>query len=95
MTACVAVATTRLDKPSDAEIAEAIRDLLLKRGAGKTICPSEAARSLRSEWRPLMPDVRRVAAGLPDIVATQKGAPVYPAQARGPIRLGFLPQDPG
>ena len=58
------------------------------RGPGKTFCPSEAARQIRTEWRGLMPDVRRVAAGLP-LRATQKGAPIDPVTAIGPIRLGL------
>jgi hypothetical protein len=37
-----------------------------------------------------MPEVRRVAATLP-LVATQKGAPVDPLTARGPIRLRLAP----
>jgi hypothetical protein len=53
----------------------------------KTFCPSEAARALATNWRPLMPEVRRVAATLP-LVATQKGHPVDPLTAKGPIRLG-------
>jgi hypothetical protein len=38
-----------------------------------------------------MPEVRRVAAMLP-LLATQKGRPVDPLTAKGPIRLG-LPDD--
>jgi hypothetical protein len=38
-----------------------------------------------------LPEVRRVAAMLP-LRATQKGAPVDPVTARGPIRLGLPPQ---
>ncbi len=54
--------------------------------APKTFCPSEAARLLSADWRLLMPDVRRVAATLP-LIATQKGQPVDPLTAKGPIRL--------
>ena len=74
-------------KPSDAEIADRIRDLCHARGAGKSICPSEVARALHGDWRALMPDVRRVAGTLDGIEATQKGQPVDPIMARGPIRL--------
>ena len=74
-------------KPTDAEIEGQIRDLCHARGAGKSICPSEVPRAFGSDWRALMPDVRRVAGTLDGIVATQKGAPVDPATARGPIRL--------
>jgi hypothetical protein len=71
---------------ADVAIADALMDLAHRRGAGASFCPSEAARALSDDWRPLMPEVRRVAATLP-LVATQKGAPVDPLSARGPIRL--------
>ncbi|WP_245818931.1 DUF3253 domain-containing protein [Marivita hallyeonensis] len=74
--------------PSDAEIADVLLDLAHQRGSGKTFCPSEAARRLAADWRPLMPDVRRVAADL-SLRATQKGKPVDPVIAKGPIRLGL------
>jgi hypothetical protein len=73
---------------TDAAIAEVLMELAHRRGAGRTFCPSEAARALSEDWRPLMPEVRRVAAELP-LRATQKGAPVDPVAARGPIRLGL------
>ncbi|MBV0911636.1 DUF3253 domain-containing protein [Anianabacter salinae] len=73
---------------TDEAIAAALMDLAHARGAGKTFCPSEAARALAAEWRPLMPDVRRVASALP-LSATQGGAPVDSVAARGPIRLGL------
>lgn len=71
---------------TDEEIAAVLMSLAHARGPGKSFCPSEAARRLSDDWRPLMADIRRVAAGLP-LVATQKGVPVAPVQARGPIRL--------
>ncbi len=74
----------------DALIAEALLRLAAER-AGKTFCPSEAARALACDWRPLMLDVRRVAADL-GLRATQRGVVVNPLTARGPIRLS---QDPG
>lgn len=73
---------------TDDEIADALMRLARARGAGKTFCPSEAARALSGDWRALMPRVREVAAGLP-LVATQKGQAVDPVTARGPIRLGL------
>jgi hypothetical protein len=72
--------------PSDAEIAATLMRLARMRGADKSFCPSEAARALASDWRALMPEVRRVAADLP-LRATQKGRSVDPVAARGPIRL--------
>lgn len=80
----------------DDELAEAIFALLTERGAGKTICPSEAARRVQpNDWRPLMEPVRNVAARLAGegrLVVTQRGEPVDIAAARGPIRLR-LPQE--
>ncbi len=84
-------------KPGKAEAAmEAkILELLRERGAGKTICPSEAARALGDSekpesWQPLMEPARAVARrmvaqGL--IVITQGGQVVEPSTAKGPIRL--------
>ena len=73
--------------------------LLQARGAGKTICPSEAARAVagaadgqehRADWEPLMEPARAaarrlVAAG--KIVITQGGRFVDASTARGAIRL--------
>lgn len=72
-----------------------IRECILKqvqqRGPDKSICPSEVARSLGGEtWRSLMPLVREVGADLAKsgaIVVTQKGVPVDPHMAKGPIRF--------
>lgn len=73
---------------SDAEIAAVLMALAEVRGPSKTFCPSEAARRLAEDWRPLMPEVRRVAATLP-LRATQGGEPVDPLAASGPIRLSL------
>ncbi len=49
-------------KPSNSTIRKAILQLLETRGEGKTICPSEVARTLagdaRSDWEPLIEPVR-------------------------------------
>lgn len=73
----------------DDVIAEALRRMANERGTS-TFCPSETARALATDWRPLMPEVRRVAAALCDaneLKCTQRGQPAYPLTARGPIRL--------
>jgi hypothetical protein len=79
---------------TDAALEAAILTLLDARGAGKTICPSEAARKVagddRAAWEPLMEPARSaarrlVAAGR--ILITQGGQVVDPSRARGPIRL--------
>lgn len=76
--------------PSDNTIRAALLALAQARGAGKSFCPSEVARTLSDDWRPLMPAIRAVASVLQTeglLVATQKGRPVHPEHARGPIRL--------
>ncbi len=77
--------------PEDDRIADVLMDLAEARGPSKTFCPSEAARKLAQDWRPLMDGVRRVAATLP-LVTTQGGARVDPRSAKGPIRLAIDPE---
>ncbi|MDG4647390.1 DUF3253 domain-containing protein [Roseibacterium sp. SDUM158017] len=72
--------------PDDARIAEVLMDMAERRGVSKSFCPSEAARALSDDWRPLMPAIRRVAASLP-LAATQGGRRVDAVRTRGPIRL--------
>jgi len=74
--------------PGDDTIAGVLMALAEARGPGKTFCPSEAARRLSDDGRPLMPEIRRVAADLA-LQATQKGRPVDARTAQGPIRLGL------
>jgi hypothetical protein len=76
--------------PTAAAIAKSIRKLLRERGAGKTICPSEVARDLADDWRPLMDPIRKVAAKLVEegeLIVTQRGRRVDALEAHGPIRL--------
>ena len=79
----------------DKELEATILRLLAERGAGKTICPSEAARAVagsdeREAWEPLMEPARAAArrlvtAGKIDIM--QHGSVVDGSTAKGPIRL--------
>jgi hypothetical protein len=73
------------------EVAKKILELVRRRGAGKTVCPSEVARALDEEdWRPLMKEVRREAAELARkdrIEVLQKGKVVDIQKTRGAIRL--------
>ena len=93
--------------PSAAEVREsggmaehpleaAIFDLLSRREAGRTICPSEAAKAVDPEgWRRLMPQARGVAVGLARagrLVITRKGRAVDPEAFKGVYRLR-LPGD--
>ena len=76
-----------MTEPGAEAIRAAILDLALRRGAGASFCPSAVARALADDWRPLMPAVRQAAAGMDGIEATQRGRPVDPRTAVGPIRL--------
>lgn len=85
---------TRKPRPPDPDaIEKVILDLVHQRGAGKTICPSEAARRLDAEhWRRLMPPVRDVAARMAragQIQIRRKGKVIDPDTMRGVIRLGL------
>ena len=77
--------------PIDKKIANLILEILLRRDPGKTICPSEVARSLYPEnWREEMEHVREIARVLVsegEIVITQKGIEVDPENFKGAIRL--------
>lgn len=87
----------RSHKPGDRERALelSILQLLRQRGAGKTICPSEAARAVagsddRDAWEPLMEPARAAARRLVasgSIEVTQGGHVVDASTAKGPIRL--------
>lgn len=75
---------------TDRRLEQAIRDLLAARADDATICPSEAARRVAGDWRPLMEPARRaarrlVAAGEVDVL--QHGRVVDPSTARGPLRI--------
>lgn len=79
-------------------IPDAILRLCIERGAGKTICPTEAARALAGDaagdlaWREWLPKVRSAAVHLAregKIVIYRKGKPVDPDNFRGVIRLGL------
>jgi hypothetical protein len=74
---------------SDDEIRAVLLDLAFARGRAKSFCPSEAAKRLAPDWRRLMPDIRRVAAGLAELRASQRGVEVDPLTARGAIRLSL------
>ena len=73
------------------KISDTILEMLLTRGEGKTICPSEVARKLFPEdWRDQMEVVRIEAKKLVKegkLVITQKGKMVDPEAIKGAIRL--------
>ena len=71
-----------------------ILEILSKRKAGSTCCPSEAPRQLCPEdWRPLMHTTRVAAQELVQegkIEVTQKGQVVNLQEVKGPIRLRMV-----
>lgn len=86
----------------DQQLEDAILELLERRPASATICPSEAARAVAGgndgggtstgdeAWRALMEPARRAARRLVErdlVEITQKGKVVDPSTARGPIRV--------
>ena len=83
--------TTPFTPPGTDIIQASILDLTTARGPGKSICPSEVARSLEPErWQSLMTAVRQAAIGLVKagrIDILRKGRPVPPEEVRGVIRL--------
>jgi len=81
---------------TDTALEVSLRDLLARRAASATACPSEAARAVAAAagdgdgWRELMEPARAaarrlVAAG--EVEITQGGHVVDPSTARGPIRV--------
>lgn len=85
--------SSRKRMSGDATIRRLLRQLANER-APKTFCPSEVARQLAKEWRPLMPRVRTVAAHLiadGELQCLQRGRVVSIDAARGPIRLRATP----
>jgi hypothetical protein len=76
-------------REKDLEIA--ILDLLANRAKDASLCPSEVARAVdASNWRQLMEPTRQAARRLAasgTVEMTQRGRPVDPSTARGPIRI--------
>ncbi|MFJ4036987.1 DUF3253 domain-containing protein [Microbacterium sp. NPDC090007] len=76
---------------ADPRLVASIRDLLAARDAGKTICPSEAARAVGGdEWRDLMQPARDAAHELVvsgEVEVTQGGEVVDVRTASGPVRI--------
>jgi hypothetical protein len=76
---------------TDRALESTILELLSRRGPGKTICPSDAARLLSpSGWEELMEKTRAAAQRLVAegrIVITQRGKVIDPSNVKGAIRL--------
>ena len=85
----------RRNRPGDIDrrLETEIRSLLDARARGVTICPSEAARAVADDWKPLMERVRSavrrlVVAGAVEVL--QGGRVVDPSTAKGPIRVRLV-----
>lgn len=95
--ACPAAESSPRQSPA---IETVIADLCRELRAGRTICPTDAAKayaSIRGEdelgWRSHLHDVRRAAVKLAlsgKLVIYRKGKPVDPEHFRGVYRLGML-----
>ncbi|SEQ36410.1 DUF3253 domain-containing protein [Microlunatus flavus] len=79
----------------DGRLRAAVLDLLARRAATSTICPSDAARAVGGDtWRAAMPLAREVAARLADegvVEVRQRGERVDVRTARGPVRIARAP----
>lgn len=74
---------------TDDDLRRAILAQVARLRPGTTCCPSQIARDLATDWRPLMDPLRRLALQMAvegDIAVLQKGRPAGP-DPRGPIRL--------
>lgn len=76
----------------NAELRRAILSLTRERGSDKTICPSDAARSVGGQdWRDLMDQARDIARDLArrgEVEISQRGEVLDPDGTwRGPIRI--------
>ncbi len=69
----------------------AILALTFARGPNSSTCPSDAARAVADNWRPLLPQVRELARALArtgDVRLTQRGKLLDPDDKwQGPIRI--------
>jgi hypothetical protein len=78
------------ETPAD-RLRAAILALATARGADSSTCPSDAARAVAADWRPLLPEARELARELARagrVQLTQRGRPLDPdAEWRGPIRI--------
>jgi hypothetical protein len=81
---------------TDRALEQSLGDLLDRRAAAATVCPSEAARAVAAaegradDWRDLMEPARAAARRLVvagEVEITQAGHVVDPSTARGPIRV--------
>lgn len=76
--------------PEQPSIEAQILAMTSERGPDNSICPSEVARALRTDWQSLLTPVRKAAARLAQegrIEILRKGKPVDPTAFKGVVRL--------
>jgi Protein of unknown function (DUF3253) len=84
--------------PADAEqratVVTEIEAMILRiaeqRGADKSLCPTDVARALAEDWRPLLFEVRAAGRRLAEqdrIEILRHGKPIVPGAMKGVIRL--------
>ena len=85
----------------DPQLADRIADEILRQtdacAPGRSVCPTDVARALETDWRSVLVRVRRKAVELAEagrIEILRKGKPVPPAQAKGVIRLRAVAAEP-
>ena len=96
---CSAACRRRGVDRTDAALETSLLELLHRRAAAATVCPSEAARAVAAgearpdDWRELMEPARSAARRLVargEVEITQGGRVVDPSTAKGPIRIRRL-----
>lgn len=96
---CSDACRRRRTSPTDEALERSVLDLLARRAARATICPSEAARAVGGDdWRELMEPARAAARRLvarDEVEITHGGHVVDGSTARGPIRIRRAPGGPG
>lgn len=90
-------------KPARRTLEQVIVDLCIAEGAGKSICPTDAARTFAAErgeddlgWRKWLQQVRSTAVGMArkgELVILRKGKPADPETFRGVYRLALPHSD--
>ena len=83
----------RTRETSGDELERRIVEMLRSRAATSTICPSDVARAVDDDWRPLMQSVRDAAARLVErgrVEVTQGGEVVDVTTAHGPVRIRLV-----
>lgn len=95
--------TAKEKKPPKRTLEQVIVDLCAAEGSGKSICPTDAARTFAAErgeddlgWRKWLQQVRSTAVGMArkgELVILRKGKPADPETFRGVYRLSLPRSD--